>query len=237
MKHALVVAGHGSHLDPRSSVPIHYHARRIRESRAFDEVAVAFWKEEPAFSRALEGVDAEDVTIVPLFMASGYFTSRVIPREFGLCGRLTREGGRTIRLTEAVGCHPRIADVVAARASESGAGPDHHLAVIAHGTPRHGGSAATAVDVAHTLGERGLFGACTAVFLDQEPSIATLADATRPVVAVPLFVADGWHAGVQVPGIAGEAVAEGLVYTAPVGLHDDVTGIILDLAEGASSWT
>jgi sirohydrochlorin cobaltochelatase len=237
MSRALVIAGHGSHLDPRSSEPIHLHACRIRAMGLYDEVAVAFWKEEPAYSRVLDGIDAEDVTIVPLFMAAGYFSSRVIPREFGLSGRLTCRDGRIIRYTAPAGCHPRIVDVIAARAQDAGAGRDHHLAVIAHGTPRHGGSAGTALEAATVLRERGQFRGVTAVFLDQEPSIATLSDVEPPVVAVPLFVADGWHAGIQVPGIAGEAVSEGLVYTAPAGLHDAVTDVIVELAREAAEWT
>jgi sirohydrochlorin ferrochelatase len=119
---------------------------------------------------------------------------------------------------------------VALRATESGAGHDALVAVIGHGTPAHSRSADTTVAIAETLRSRGRFRDVVPVFLDQEPSIATLAVQEPPVVAVPLFVADGWHAGVQVPGIAGEAVPEGLVYAAPAGLHPAVTDIIVALA-------
>jgi sirohydrochlorin cobaltochelatase len=227
---ALVLAGHGSHLDARSSAPIHEHAERIRRSGEFDEVAAVFWKEEPAFSRVLETVESADITVVPVFMAAGYFTDRVIPREMALTGPVTRIAGRTVRLTMPVGCHARITDVAAARAVEAGAGAGHLVAVLGHGTPRHAQSAGTTIAVARALAASGRFRETVALFLDQDPAISTLADFAAPVVAVPLFVADGWHAGVQVPGIAGEAMPEGLVYAPPAGLHPLVTEIILDLA-------
>jgi len=233
---ALVLAGHGSHLDPRSSAPIYAHAAAIRERACFDEVAVSFWKEEPPFSRFLEVVDARDITVVPVFMAAGHFTDRVIPREMGLSGRSNETRGRTVRYTSPVGCHPGIVDIVEARALEAGATPGALVAVIGHGTPKHAKSAGTTVAVAEALRQRGHFRDAVAVFLDQEPSIATLADCEPPVVAVPLFVADGWHAGVQVPGIAGEAVGEGLVYALPAGLHPHVADIIVELATEAAAW-
>jgi sirohydrochlorin cobaltochelatase len=236
MSRALVIAGHGSHLDANSSRPVHEHAARIRAQGTFDEVATVFWKEEPPFSRFLETVDSDDVTVVPVFMAAGYFTEDVIPREMALDGRVTRCAGRTIRYTRPVGAHERIFDVTNCRALEAGAGPEHLVAVIGHGTPRNATSSGTTVAAAAHLRATGLFRDAVAVFLDQEPAIATLSFFAGPVVAVPLFVADGWHAGVQVPGIAGEAVPEGLIYTPPVGLHESITGIILDLAAEAATW-
>ena len=235
MSRALVLAGHGSHLDPNSSRPVHAHAARIREMGVFDEVAAVFWKEEPPFSRLLDVVEADEVTVVPVFMAEGFFTDRVLPREMGLDGPVTRRGGRTIRYTAPIGTHPRIAGVAAARADEAGAGAGHLVAVIGHGTPRHPGSAATTEEVAAALRRRGTYRDAMAVFLDQEPAIATLAGQAPPVVAVPLFVADGWHAGVQVPGIAGEAVPDGLVYTAAIGLHPLISDLILELASGVET--
>ncbi len=234
MSRALVLAGHGSHLDPNSSAPIHEHVARVRAAGGFEEVAAVFWKEEPHFSRMLDVVAAEDVTVVPVFMAEGYFTDRVIPREMRLAGPLTQRDGRTIRYTPPVGTHPRIADVVAERAWAAGAGHGDLVAVIGHGTPRHEGSAGTTVSVAAELRSRGLFRDVVPIFLDQEPSIGTLARTSPPVVAVPLFVADGWHAGVQLPGLAGQAMPGGLTYTPAAGTHPTVAEIALELAGAAT---
>jgi sirohydrochlorin cobaltochelatase len=71
VKRGLLLVGHGSHLSPHSSAPIHAHARALREQGTFDEVRVGFWKEEPSISRAVDGFDSADVTVVPVFNYAG----------------------------------------------------------------------------------------------------------------------------------------------------------------------
>ena len=58
---ALVIVGHGSHLNPDSSLTVYEHAGRIRESGQFDEVVECLWKEEPSMRHALDTVEANDV--------------------------------------------------------------------------------------------------------------------------------------------------------------------------------
>ena len=93
---ALVIAGHGSTINPDSSAPTLDHARRIREMQIFAEVAVCFWKEEPGFSEVLRSLDSDEVFVVPNFISEGYFTRTVIPREMGLDGPTTQSGGHLI---------------------------------------------------------------------------------------------------------------------------------------------
>ena len=52
MSTALLLAGHGSHLNARSSEAVRAHARALATSGVWDEVLVAFWKEEPSLARA-----------------------------------------------------------------------------------------------------------------------------------------------------------------------------------------
>ncbi|MBA3791281.1 MAG: hypothetical protein H0X23_08590, partial [Rubrobacter sp.] len=66
---ALVIVGHGSHLNGDSSLPIYEHAARIREMGLFDEVVECFWKEEPAMRHVLDTVESEDVCVVPAFIS------------------------------------------------------------------------------------------------------------------------------------------------------------------------
>ena len=94
---ALVIVGHGSHLNEDSSLPVYEHAARIRETGEFDEVVECFWKEEPSMRHVLDTVESEDVYVVPAFISEGYFTQQVIPRELGLEGPLTTKGGKTVR--------------------------------------------------------------------------------------------------------------------------------------------
>jgi len=44
---ALIIIGHGSHLNADSSAPVYRHAEAIRRTGVFDEVRECFWKEEP----------------------------------------------------------------------------------------------------------------------------------------------------------------------------------------------
>src|SRR5204863_1805911 len=78
---ALVLAGHGSTLNPDSAQPTHEHADTIRRRGLFAEVVCSFWKEEPSLREVLRMIDSPEVYIVPNFISEGYFTQEVIPRE------------------------------------------------------------------------------------------------------------------------------------------------------------
>lgn len=242
MDNALVLAGHGSHLNGNSSEPVWANAARLRATRLFDDVRVAFWKEEPALSRALDGCDAGLVTVVPMFMSGGYFTRTVVPREMGLEGAETRRGCQVIRYTAPVGAHPALASVIVERATEAGAGRNDAIAVLGHGTRRDSESEKNIYRMAALVRERGLFAEVEAVFLDQEPNMLRLLDilVAPTVVVVPLFIADGWHAGQTIPGDLAldgpETRRQGRIvrYTPPVGTHARMAEVILELANEAA---
>ncbi|MCS7294396.1 MAG: CbiX/SirB N-terminal domain-containing protein [Chloroflexota bacterium] len=244
MRRGLLLVGHGSHLNPNSSAPVYQHAERIRQCRIFDSVRTAFWKEEPALARAFDGWDAEDVTVVPVFIATGYFTEQVIPRELGLCGRVSRVDGRLVRYTGAIGAHPRLADVIVERAREAGAGPETAVAVLGHGTPRNPNSERNIYLQAERVARRGLFRDVVTVFLDQEPNMRDVLRFTNAatVVIVPLFVADGWHVDETIPEeleLEGpDTVRDGrrIRYAGAVGTHPSLAEVILHAAEEAAGW-
>lgn len=235
MRAALVLAGHGSHLDPHSSEPIWAHAAALRASCRFDQVVVALWKEEPSLSRVLDAVEADDVTVVPVFISEGYFVREVVPREMGLDGPETVRGGRNVRYTRPIGSHPLLAEVVVVRAREAGWQKGERLAVLGHGTPRNPESEANVYAQAGHV--RALLGPGTpveTVFLEQEPQLSgLLATEREPVTIVPLFVADGWHVGQSIPAEFGICAAGRLRYAAAVGTHPLVAQVILELAKEA----
>lgn len=244
MKGALLLVGHGSHLNPNSSAPVYQHADAIRDLRMFDEVRVAFWKEEPPLARAFDGCDAEDVIVVPVFIANGYFTEQVVPRELGLSGRVTRVGGRTVRYTGAIGAHPKLAEVIVQRAREVGATRDSTVAVLGHGTPRNRNSERNTYLQAERVAALGAFREVTSVFLDQEPNMRDVLRLTsaETVVIVPLFVADGWHVDQTIPEelelTGAETPRQGrtIRYAGAVGTHPAMVKVILAAAEEAMSW-
>ena len=227
MTRALVLAGHGSHLNARSSEAVRAHARALAGDGHWDEVLVAFWKEEPSLSRALDGCTAGDVTVVPVFMSEGYFTGEVIPAEMGLDGPLTRREGRTIRCTRPVGVHPALAGIVVERALEAGASRGDALFVLGHGTNRNAGSASAVQEQVERVRATGRFAEVAAVFTDQDPNIVSIPDLAgeRNGVVVPFFASEGWHVG-QVAANGARAVR----YAEPAGTHPGIAAVIRALA-------
>ena len=243
MTRALVLVGHGSHLNANSSEPMWRHAEAVRASGRFDEVRVGLWKEEPSLSRVLDGCTADDITVVPMFISTGYFTKTVVPREMGLSGPTTLRGRQIIRYTPPVGVHESLADVIIERAREAGATPGDAVAVLGHGTRRDSESEKNIYTMADLVRTRGHFAEVAAVFLDQEPSMLNMLDLlqSRTVVVVPLFIADGWHVGQTIPedlSLEGTETRRGgrvVRYAGAVGTHRLLSHVILELADGVLS--
>ncbi|HWV57210.1 MAG TPA: CbiX/SirB N-terminal domain-containing protein [Longimicrobiales bacterium] len=248
---ALLLVGHGSSFGTDAGAPVRAHAERIRGWRVFDEVATAFVKEAPFLDGAVGRLASEDVYIVPVFLAEGYYTRGVVPRELGLKssdGAIPSwPGDRRVRYTAAVGSHPAMIRTIERRArralGETGPGDDAALVVIGHGTEKHPGSAGTVLDLTARLRRRSGFAGVTCGFLDQEPRIdAVVATVSaRRVVLVPYFLADGMHTRETIPEIlrldGARTVRDGqeLWYTPPVGTLPEIARLIVDLARRAGA--
>lgn len=220
---ALVIVGHGSHLNPGSSTPTFSHADTVRETGVFDEVREAFWKEEPSFREVLRTLESEAVYVVPLFISEGYFTEQVIPRELRLEGWEVGEWGsgdgvsathatlragdvdKTIHYCGPVGTHDSMSDVIIRRAESVTGDPEvgegFGLAVVGHGTDRNANSAKAIEYHAERIREMGRFDEVQALFMDEEPEVDDVTDHfTAPdIVVVPLFIADGFHTQEDIP--------------------------------------
>jgi siroheme synthase-like protein len=233
-EHALVLLAHGSEKDTRARIAVEDHAERLRELGAFGRVAVGFWKHPPSFLEALSACAGASVTVVPMFMAEGFYTEEVIPREVATLRPIAGLKTRPVTIAPPLGTHARMADAIVARAREAGATGDDTLVVLGHGTPRNARSGDTTYEQAARIRQRGHFVSVVELFLDQEPSLAAVREMARTsrVVVVPFFVTDGWHAGQQVPTeLAPEVVAGRVLYARAAGTHPLVTEVILDLAK------
>ncbi|MBW3629968.1 MAG: hypothetical protein KY464_11810 [Gemmatimonadetes bacterium] len=252
---ALIIVGHGSHLNEDSSLPVYEHAARIRETGEFDEVVECFWKEEPSMREVFDLVESDEVFVVPLFISEGYFTEEVIPRELGLDGpapSTTRKLGKTIHYCGPIGTHPGMTRMILRRAEETAglsdeAAREAGLIVIGHGTERNSNSSEVIYQVTEQARAAGLFGHVQAGFLDQPPEVGeVLAEMPeRTVVLVPFFVAEGWHTQETIPddlGINRPAVGpvtekdgRSIFYAPPVGTFPEVTEIVLQRAREAGA--
>jgi sirohydrochlorin cobaltochelatase len=223
------------------------HARRIRACGLFDDVHVAFWKEPPFVHDALARIAGEDVFIVPVFLADGWFVRDVLPRALGVDA--ARAAGLRVRYCVPAGAHPAMARLVVSRAVEPGLDAPERaratLVLIGHGTERNAQSGRIVRQLAARLRRRSGFGAVDCGFLDEEPRIAGVVEraASPHVVLVPFLVSDGWHTRETIPqalGLRGTRTERGgrvLWYTRPVGTLPAVARVIVDIARRAAALT
>lgn len=211
---ALVLAGHGSTLNPDSAAPTYDHAEALRRSGLFGEVHCCFWKEEPSFRQALHLIDRDDIYVVPNFISEGYFTRTVIPRELELDGPVTYRGGRVIKYCDPVGNHPKMMDLILHRAVEVAPGVDLSqttLFIVGHGTDLNENSAVAAKREVERIRALGRFGEVRNAYMEEAPLIGNWhEDAACPnVIVVPFFISDGLHSYEDIPvllGISGESL-------------------------------
>ncbi|MCY3780709.1 MAG: DR2241 family protein [Chloroflexi bacterium] len=242
---ALILAGHGSHVSANTAGVVWDCVDRLRQLGVADEVTACFWKEAPAFSHVLDTVEADDVVVVPLFTARGYFTGQVLPGEMGLDGPVTSNGERRIHLTPPIGEHRILDAIVDERLRQvfdrfDLPAQETAITVIGHGTPRNQHSRDTARHQADRIRSAGFANEVVAVYLDDDPDIPSVYRSTSSpnIIALPYFLADGSHVGVDVPhalGITGSGTAERVngrtVFTCdPVGDHASIVEVILALA-------
>jgi sirohydrochlorin cobaltochelatase len=242
---ALVIVGHGSHLNEDSSLPVYEHAERIRRTGDFDEVVECFWKEEPSMRHVLDTVESDEVYVVPAFISEGYFTQQVVPREIGLEGAVTKRGNKTVRYAGPLGTFEGMPDVVLERVNDLMHGKEVSgrtaLVLLGHGTDLNKNSGGVIYLNARRIRERGLYDLVEVGFLDQEPEIGEVVEGVEAenVVLIPVFIAEGWHTRETIPhdlALTGEVTArEGktIFYGAPVGTHPAMANLIAARAREA----
>jgi sirohydrochlorin cobaltochelatase len=205
---ALVLVGHGSTINPDSSLPTFVHANEIRSRRIFSEVYCAFWKEEPSLREILRMVEARDVYIVPNFISEGYFTVKVIPRELELAGPITIKKYQTLKYCDPVGNDPRMTDLLlhrAAQVAHDAPPQDTCLIIVAHGTGLNENSAVAAKRQVAVIRDRGIYPEVVAAFMEEPPEISEWTSLTtrKYVVVVPFFISDGLHSYQDIPVLLG----------------------------------
>ena len=236
---ALILAGHGSTKNADSSRFTRETAHRIRRREIFSEVRSAFWKEQPSYADALQGLKTKKVVVVPWFLAKGYFTTKILAREFA------EISGIECRLAEPIGSRAEILGHLQKRAKrllalKNWKPAQVSLLVASHGTPLHAGSRGAAVDLAEQLARDG-YRTARAVFLEEEPKIADWRELIEegPVVVLPHFLAGGLHGSEDVPALLGIAGArEGwyrsekgeVGYGEPLGRPEEMEEMIIELA-------
>ncbi|MHB8629226.1 MAG: CbiX/SirB N-terminal domain-containing protein [Aggregatilineales bacterium] len=244
---ALVLAGHGSHISPETAGLVWRQVDTLRRAGVADEVTAAFWKEAPAFHDVFRTLMADDITVVPMFTARGYFTQTVIPAEMGLTGSVTYRDGRIIRYARTLGEHPAMADLVKRRVTEwlstvgAGTPPEQAaVAIIGHSTRLNPESRLATEAQAALLRAANLVAEVVGVYLDDTPEIAEVYRMTNApiVIAVPYFLASGSHVSIDVPArlglprgqTVGQIQGRTVYYMPPIGADESLIDLIRDQA-------
>lgn len=238
---ALVLAGHGSHISPNTAGVVWQYVDQLRAWGVADEVTACFWKESPPYSSILNTLTADEIVIVPVFTARGFFSNRVIPTEMQIQQQTTRR----IHYTAPLGEHPALQDVVGQQVRDALA--TYHLdtaqttvAIVGHGTPRSQRSQQTVRDQVANLKAQHLVADVIPAYLDDAPDIPSIfARANTPhIIVLPYFLAAGSHTTIDVPNALGleQPVARAtlqnrdVIYLPPLSNSADLCDLIRDLA-------
>ncbi len=242
---ALVLVGHGSARNPGTRLPICAAVQEIRRRGSYAQVRCGLWKEEPHVSVTLDKLEdhIEEVTVVPVFIADGYYTRQVIPEQMQLSLPESTLKGRNVRYTRAVGSHPRFADLILQRAQEAGWHSGDSLVVLGHGTPRNPESGTNVYLQAERLRRRFPGEEIKTQYIDQAPFVTEVWErcSGQRIVVVPLFVADGWHVTETIPedlGLAEGRARRGdreLIFTGAAGTDPGMADVILSIAREAEA--
>jgi len=144
---ALLVLGHGTPLDTRSSEAVEAQVADIRARGIFAEVHGAFMETPPKIEDWREITPCRDVVAVPFFIADGLHSDEDIPELLGIpgggdAGERERRNphlldGRRLYYSRAVGTDPGMAEVILDQV--------HSWELCAKGIPRNGQTNAGAV--------------------------------------------------------------------------------------------
>lgn len=203
----LVLVAHGSSRSPFAAEPVLAAAERLAPQ--FRDVRVAFWKQQPSIAEVVATVDAQDVVIVPYFMADGWFVAQAIPSELGLApGAIERlpATAQRVAYTFAVGSSTAVPALIERAVLGAVRTPrETAVVVVGHGTERDSASRQSLLDCVEILRARNLVAEVVPAFIDDEPALETWRSRvwSTEVVVVPFFAGVGPHVSVDVPRALG----------------------------------
>ncbi len=255
---ALVLAAHGSRVEPAVNAAVGRLAARLLTWGPFGEVTPAFHHGSPTFSNALDRLYADDVTVVPLMTSDGYFNDVVLPRELAKNATYRR---KRVRQTRPVGCHPGVVGLAVAqvrhrlrRCRRNPAATS--LVIVGHGTPRHPKSGESTRELAAELARRHVCKEVLAAYLDDTPNVRLAVDwATQSTVMVlPFMMGNGPHVTRDIAGVLGlhrDSVLDGvtggrdrhrvILCEEAIGTDSRIVNIVADLArvseDHGGEWT
>ncbi len=203
---ALVILGHGSSKHASSSIPCRLHADTIRRMEIFESVHCGFLKETPFIEECLDHVQAQNIIIIPNFLAEGYYTKKVIPDKLQLDQDALR--GKSVTYLRPLGLDASLQEIIselAARAMGEWKPEDTTLMLLGHGSTKSKTSKDTLLEHIAGLREKTSFAQITDLWLEEPPFIKDWRDFAdiKQVLFIPYLIADGQHGGWDIPELIG----------------------------------
>ncbi len=218
----LILFGHGSSGSAEAGAPVVLQAAELRRQKKFARVYEGFWKQDPRVQDVLRKAGAPRVFLVPMFISEGYFSEGIIPRALGFPDAGRSQTQRVLRRPEQlvfycrpIGTHPRMTEVLVARARKvveqfpfpkAPRPKDTTLFIAGHGTEQHEESRGAVEQQVKRIRAMGIYAAVHGIFLEENPKIASCYQTarTRNIVIVPFFISDGLHSSEDIPLLLGE---------------------------------
>ncbi|NLL94196.1 MAG: hypothetical protein GX224_00295 [Thermoplasmatales archaeon] len=211
-KTAIMIAAHGS-ISKNNESAAELQAKLLSE-KGFENVYPCYkGYTKPYIQDTLAELDAKGfgrIVVVPLFMAPGYYSDKVLPKRLGLPEGVkegTSPGGAKIVVTDPIGIHPMAAKIALDEALSLSEGNGRKgVLFIGHGSKSPDAIAMVMGNVVsarewhpHVYGAFNEFNEPTV-----EAALKTMAaDGMDEVLAVPLFVSSGGHTEDDLPGKLG----------------------------------
>lgn len=200
---ALVLLGHGSSKHPSSSIPCRLHADTIRRKQIFEEVHCGFLKEMPFIEHCLDPIDAEEIIILPNFLAEGYYTKKVIPEKLQIDTLPP-----SVTYLKPLGLDSDIQEIIinlASRAMRDWQQQDTSLVLLGHGSTKSARSKDTLLEHISELKKKTNFAQITDLWLEEPPLIKDWRDyvQNKQILCIPYLIADGQHGGWDIPELLG----------------------------------
>ena len=214
----------------------------------------SFHQGQPAFGQVPELVSGDGVVVVPVFLAEGYYSRKVLPRELL---RAPRSRPIDIWLTPVVGRDSRLRQALLKRVRRLVRrlewNPEQTaVVVLGHGTPRSATSSRTTHEATVFLRSEGPCKTVHAAFLDDRPTPREALQGTDAdhCVILPLLFGSGDHAGelAQLFGLGAPSRGDSAEITGrdskgrdyvidrPIGEDPVLAEIIGDLVQSPLSW-
>jgi sirohydrochlorin cobaltochelatase len=201
--HGLLLIGHGSQRSAGPNRQLLAQVDQLRKCGPFETVEGAVLYGEPTLETAIAILGDRPVHVLPMFMCDGMFTRKIIPK------RLDESCAPDQQITFGmpVGLSKGLPALITKRIrfAITRVGLREHdvrVVLVGHGSTASDASWQATERQAARLRKVTNFKSIETSYLDQYPKFEdTLNDMTGPVYVVGLFVADGLHAGDDIPNL------------------------------------